>query len=128
MRHSDINLTMARYSHVFKGQESAAVAKLPDLSAASRERQQAKATGTEGNEIAWRFTWRLQDGKQRISMDGNGQKAAKTGDGKNAKETALSSEKSGFPTKDRGGKAKAAVGFEPTNNGFAKLSWACVVA
>ena len=32
MRHSDINLTMSRYTHVFQGQESEAIANLPDLS------------------------------------------------------------------------------------------------
>ena len=32
MRHSDINLTLSRYSHVFKGQENEAIAKLSDLS------------------------------------------------------------------------------------------------
>jgi len=39
MRHSDINLTMSRYTHIFRSQESEAIAKLPDLS-------QRKATGT----------------------------------------------------------------------------------
>ena len=46
MRHSDINLTMSRYTHVFRGQVAAAVAKLPDLSAP--EGQEQKATGTDG--------------------------------------------------------------------------------
>ena len=32
MRHSDINLSMSRYTHIFNGQESQAVANLPDLS------------------------------------------------------------------------------------------------
>ena len=39
MRHSDINLTMSRYSHVLIGQESDAVAGLPDLAAPPREAQ-----------------------------------------------------------------------------------------
>jgi len=45
MRHSDINLTMSRYTHVFRGQESDAVAALPDLS--KPVRKSAKATGTD---------------------------------------------------------------------------------
>jgi len=45
MRHSDINLTMSRYTHIFRGQESEAVAKLPDLSLPSKQSQ--KATGTD---------------------------------------------------------------------------------
>ncbi len=32
MRHSDINLTMSRYTHIFQGQESQAVESLPDFS------------------------------------------------------------------------------------------------
>jgi integrase len=45
MRHSDINLTMSRYTHIFRGQESEAVAGLPDLSLPSSKTQ--KATGTD---------------------------------------------------------------------------------
>ena len=44
MRHSDINLTMSRYTHIFRGQESKAVAELPDLSPPSKQSQ--KTTGT----------------------------------------------------------------------------------
>ena len=44
LRHSDINLTVSRYTHIFREQEAAAVAKLPDLSAPDRREQ--KATGT----------------------------------------------------------------------------------
>ena len=47
MRHSDINLTMSKYTHIFRGQESEAVAKLPDLSLPSKEKQKARATGTD---------------------------------------------------------------------------------
>jgi len=50
MRHSDINLTLGRYSHVFKGQESDAVAGLPDLSQPSIEKQRAVKTGTDDDE------------------------------------------------------------------------------
>ena len=45
MRHSDINLTMSRYTHVFRGQESQAVAKLPDFSLPSKASQ--VKTGTD---------------------------------------------------------------------------------
>lgn len=31
MRHSDINLTMTRYTHVYRGQEAEAISRLPDL-------------------------------------------------------------------------------------------------
>jgi len=39
MRHSTIELTMSRYSHVFKGQESAAIDNLPDLSWQSQNKK-----------------------------------------------------------------------------------------
>jgi integrase len=49
MRHSDINLTMSRYSHVFRGAESKAVESLPDFTSQGRKRQ--SATGTEGKPL-----------------------------------------------------------------------------
>ncbi len=48
MRHSDINLTMSRYTHIFSGQESEAIAKLPDFSEPSKQKQRAISTGTDG--------------------------------------------------------------------------------
>ncbi len=49
MRHSDINLTMSRYSHLFLGAESEAVESLPDFSSQGRQRQ--VATGTDGKPV-----------------------------------------------------------------------------
>ncbi|MHC4679673.1 MAG: hypothetical protein ACYTEK_13330 [Planctomycetota bacterium] len=46
MRHSDINLTMSRYTHILTDQEARAVENLPDLSRPSRQR--TTATGTNG--------------------------------------------------------------------------------
>ena len=48
MRHSNINLTMNNYTHILTGQESEAVAKLPDLSLPSQDKQKSVATGTNG--------------------------------------------------------------------------------
>jgi integrase len=48
MRHGDINLTMSRYTHIFRGQESKAVESLPDLSLPSAQTQRAIMTGTDG--------------------------------------------------------------------------------
>ena len=50
MRHSDINLTMSRYTHTLRGQESEAVESLPDLSLPSKQAQ--KATGTDNSVVA----------------------------------------------------------------------------
>ncbi len=46
MRHSDINLTMSRYTHTLRGQGAEAVESLPDLSQPSSENQAAVRTGT----------------------------------------------------------------------------------
>jgi hypothetical protein len=66
MRHSDINLTMSRYTHIFRGQESEAVAKLPNLGVPRK----AIATGTDGkNDLALNLA--PETGKQYLSMDSN---------------------------------------------------------
>ncbi len=44
MRHSDINLTMSRYTHTLRGQEAEAIENLPDFSSPGQHQQ--KATGT----------------------------------------------------------------------------------
>ena len=49
MRHSDINLTMSRYTHTLRGQESEAVESLPDLSLPNKQAQ--KATGTDNSAV-----------------------------------------------------------------------------
>ncbi len=46
MRHSDINLTMSRYTHTLKGQQAAAIESLPDFGRDDPNIQ--KATGTDG--------------------------------------------------------------------------------
>jgi len=71
MRHSDINLTMSRYTHTLLGQESAAVESLPDLSLPSAERQRAVATGTDEKNLACFLA--CQDGKHRTTLDNYGQ-------------------------------------------------------
>jgi len=78
MRHSTIDLTMSRYSHVFKGQESEAVAKLPDLTLPS-SKQKNLATGTNDEKLTVNGSQKnlarflaLSDGKGGIAMDCNG--------------------------------------------------------
>jgi len=46
MRHSDINLTMSRYTHVLRGQERTAIESLPDLDKLPQSQKQVK-TGTD---------------------------------------------------------------------------------
>ena len=42
---------MSRYTHVFRGQESEAVAGLPDLSLPRKVKQKAVATGTDDRQV-----------------------------------------------------------------------------
>ncbi len=52
-RHSDIKLTMNRYTHVFRGELDKAVDLLPDYGAEqARQANEAKATGTDGQPTA----------------------------------------------------------------------------
>jgi hypothetical protein len=84
MRHSDINLTMSRYTHTLKGQEAQAIRSLPDLSVATAEQQ--AATGTNGQiadaggrtSSAWTPKWTpdltptAYSGCNGLSSDGTG--------------------------------------------------------
>jgi len=63
MRHSDINLTMSRYTHIFSGQESEAVAGLPDLSLPSKQSQKAIGTGTDNRPVK-----AAQNGKEKLTL------------------------------------------------------------
>ena len=75
MRHSSVELTLGRYSHVFRGQESEAVGKLPDFSQPDRQSQKAAATGTEGAEPAdsrLAFCLASKGGKRRTSANCDG--------------------------------------------------------
>ena len=51
MRHSDINLTMGRYTHTLLGQEAQAVESLPDFSLPSSKSEKVAATGTDGKPV-----------------------------------------------------------------------------
>ena len=76
MRHSKIDLTMSLYTHTLRGQESEAIAKLPDLSLPSRKSQKALKTGTNNEDLALNdlaFYLALQGGKQCTTMDSSGQ-------------------------------------------------------
>ena len=48
MRHSDINLTMSRYTHTLRGQTQKAIESLPDLNLPTCQSHVQKATGTDG--------------------------------------------------------------------------------
>jgi len=64
MRHSDINLTMSRYTHLFAGQESQAVESLPDLSLPSEQAQEQTKTGTDNDAVYMARSMALSGAKQ----------------------------------------------------------------
>ncbi len=72
MRHSDINLTMSRYTHTLTGQEAKAVESLPDLSAPSSQAQRAVATGTDDKNVL-AFCLARADRQQTTVKDDIGQ-------------------------------------------------------
>ena len=69
MRHSDINLSMSRYSHVMEGQEAEAVARLPDLSLSNHEDQRESGDFAVENKEGLVGNLPTKGGKQRISTD-----------------------------------------------------------
>ena len=80
MRHSDINLTMSRYTHTLRGQESQAIENLPDLSQpSSSQKEKTVRTGTDNLDIETTQPKNLacflalQDGQERTSADNGGQ-------------------------------------------------------
>ncbi len=78
MRHSDINLTMSRYTHIFRGQESEAIGKLPDLSPTNKNRAQV-ATGTDGRSVLPSGLPK-EHGQHNNSVDNNRQTSRAMGD------------------------------------------------
>ena len=62
LRHGSIDLTMSRYTHTYRGQESEAVECLPDFSLPSRVAQKAVGTGTDGRPVE-----PLQNGRERLT-------------------------------------------------------------
>jgi len=90
LRHSTVELTLGRYSHLYKGQESDAVASLPDLSLPSSQSQKALKTGTDDsqmpdeNEDSRLALYLAHRGrKQHISVD-NHRQTNPSGDSKTA--------------------------------------------
>ncbi len=112
LRHSRIELTMGIYTHTLHGQQSEAVAKLPDLSLPSTESQQAK-TGTDDSVLASCLA--RQGGKEQTSVDGHGQIAEQRVGDTEAENPCSQANNEVSDAESR----QAAVGFEPTDNGFA---------
>ena len=96
MRHSSIELTMSRYSHVFAGQEADAVEALPDLDAAPIK-QSARATGTDDSVLAVRLAHR--GGETRTGANQIEQNTAKADNEKTRMNIEENQHSRGFPSK-----------------------------
>lgn len=93
MRHGDIRITMNRYTHSTFSQLTAAVNKLPDLSASSSESK--RATGTDGKNLAQNLA--LAGGQPRYSVGLSGS------DNNNSKpQTAITSHQGGSKNHNTG--------------------------
>ena len=70
MRHSDINLTMSRYTHTLVGQDAKAIADLPDLTLPSSQRQKATGTDNQSVDSAYKPAYKKLAKKADFDMNG----------------------------------------------------------
>jgi hypothetical protein len=125
MRHSDINLTMSRYSHVLRGQESEAIAGLPDLSLPSRQSQQATATGTDDSG-EWTPKWTPEltptafSGSHGSAAIGKtrGESSANPASDNLMQDRDLGTDCQRLVTADTGEREMGRTGVEPATHGF----------
>ena len=124
MRHSDINLTMSRYSHIFRGQESEAVETLPDLTLPSKNKQRATGTDNKSVEIAYKpaykkLTKTAYSGRDQSALIGTDQETGKemkrniSTAHKCLNEAQLGNKKAPLSLIDNGAKLTEEEGFEP---------------
>jgi len=129
MRHSDINLTMSRYTHTLLGQESEAINSLPDLSLPSKTAQKAIATGTDNKpmdavqnvqkKLTPFLTPTTYSGCDQSAMIGNAN-SLKTKKGENCKSLKnglLGAKKHPLSSSDNSGFTTRPKGLEPSTFG-----------
>ena len=114
LRHSDINLTLSRYSHVLQGQESEAIAKLPDLSLPVSKTGTDDADVTQ-NDLASHLAPKTEKTpKTRAITDTSGQKTDANRGSWSGEKTGIKGPKSPFlPRKRRGGDSNPRYGCIP---------------
>jgi integrase len=136
MRHSDINLTLSRYTHTLTGQEADAVASLPDLSLPSSEKQVATGTDNRSVEVVQtcpqELTPQLTPELTPTAFSGCYRSAAvgnepdhireKDGDGNCLNSGDLDNNSHRLAAVGTGKKGKPTVGFEPTTTGLQNQS------
>ena len=122
MRHSDINLTMSRYTHTLTGQEAEAVAGLPDFSLPSSQSQ--RATGTDGRPVdiaetgSKQLTPKLTPKSTPVAFSGCNQSAAV---GKRAEDTVQTAENPNRLSERKLGSEKDKMSPRDTENGEAGI-------
>jgi len=125
-RHSTITLTMDRYTHRGVGDVAAALDALPDLTRGGDAREAQRKTGTcdvaaSAPDLASGLAFSVATGGFPVSSVGTAKRStAKNRDFRKRQETGISgtSRHSGVSADTVCG-GQAAVGFEPTYNGFA---------
>ncbi len=111
-RHSDIRLTMNRYTHSALERQIDAVEALPDLGG---ESDAASATGTYGESVLAECL-ASSGGKRGTFRDGSGQSKVIISNAANHRKPLATTEKRRLC---KGKNLEAAAGFEPANDGFA---------
>ena len=110
-RHSDINLTLSRYTHLEIADQTGAVEALPDLSV---EAVGCAAIGTDGKSVL-ASCLAFQGGKRGNRRDESGQKVAVRCGGANKRKGAKTQAKASISTPDQ---LVRPEGFEPTTRGL----------
>jgi len=126
MRHENINSTMQKYTHSFRGQEKTAVEGLPDLSLPHREMEKATATGTDGRENIIEIQSNnfaknsaKPCGRQKTTLDCYGQLEGKTLINKSGCKSRITKEKEVFIAGNEVLNIKGGSGIRTHDNGFA---------
>jgi integrase/recombinase XerC len=124
LRHSKADLTLSIYSHIGQAEERAGVEALPDFNCPAASESQKK-TGTDGAAVVDAVS---QNRQSRFNTCFNNFASehsetsrciAKQGDNGTSAKTVDIEPKIGILAGKQGFETKAAVGFEPTDNGFA---------
>ena len=100
MRHSDINLTMSRYTHIFAGQESDAINALPDLSLPSESQRQVKTGTYDSVADSLCSKLALKCGEKEVNGGKCGQNMVKSEVPQNATKTAFGASITHFQTEN----------------------------
>ena len=112
-RHSTVTLTMDRYSHTYMGEQSEAVAALPDLSQTMA--QEARATGTDGKAHLAEYL-ASEGGRSANGADSGGRRERAATKRETCEKAGTGAEKAPFEaTGGEGGIRTRGAGLNPLN-------------